>query len=87
MSPEKFSSVDEIMVPYRGGSYLRQYFQMNSIDGGLKIWGRGGVFRFIHDFDVYQSRSNKSNSTFGVSGCCDECMLHFFKARKPYCAC
>ena len=34
---------------------------------GFKTSGRSGVSEFLFDFDLYQTRSNKSNSSFDVS--------------------
>ena len=36
LSPEELNSVDEIMVPIKGRSYLRQYLPNNTTNGGLK---------------------------------------------------
>ena len=68
MSPEEFNSVDEIMLPFNGRSYLRQYIPNEPHKWGFTIWRCSGVSGFLYDFDVYQSRSNKISSTFGVSG-------------------
>ena len=68
MYPEEINSVNEIMVPYMGKSYLCQYLPNKPHKWRFKIWGRIGVSGFRYDFDVYQGRSNKNNSTFDVSG-------------------
>ena len=67
VSLEEINSVDEIMFPFKGRSYLRQYLLNKPHKWGFKTWRLSGVSGFLYDFDVYQGHSNKSNSTFGVS--------------------
>ena len=50
LSPEELNSVDEIMVPIKGRSYLRQY-----LPNKYHKWG----FKILHDFDAYKGCSNK----------------------------
>ena len=68
VSPDKFNSVDEIMVLFKGRSYLRQYLPNKRHKWGFKTWGSSGVSGFLYDFGMYRGCSYKSNSTFGVSG-------------------
>ena len=65
---EVFSSVGEIMVPFKGRNYLHQPLLNKPHKWDFKILGYRGFSLFIYDFDVYQGCSNKSNSSFGVSG-------------------
>ena len=56
------------MLPFKGRSYLRQYFPKKLRKWELRIWRRSGFSGFLYEFDVYRGHSNKTNSTFGVSG-------------------
>ena len=66
VSPEQFNSIDKIMVSFRGGVTCVSIFKINLINGVLKFGDVSGVSGFLYDFDVYQGRCNKSNSTFVV---------------------
>ena len=69
VSPEGFQSVDEIMVPFKGKSSLRQYMPAKPHKWGFKLWGRSGVSRFFYDFSVYEEKANGQEiSECGVSG-------------------
>ena len=56
------------MLPFKGRSYLRQYFPKKLRKWEFRIWRRSGFSGFLYEFDVYRGHSNKTNSTFGVSG-------------------
>ena len=56
------------MLPFKGRSYLRQYLPKKLRKWEFRIWRRSGFSGFLYEFDVYQGHSNKTNSTFGVSG-------------------
>ena len=55
MSPGDFNSVDEIIFPFKGRSYLHQYLPNKPHKWAFKIWRRSGVSGFLYDFDVYQT--------------------------------
>ena len=59
ISPEKFNAVDEIMVPFKGKSILRQHMPKKPHKWGFKIWGRSDVSGLLYDFDICQGKSNK----------------------------
>ena len=59
ISPEKFNAVDEIMVPFKGKSILRQHMPKKPHKWGFKIWGRSDVSGLLYDFDIWQGKSNK----------------------------
>ena len=68
VSPEKFNSAGEIMLPFKEKIYLRKYLPNKPHKWGFKIWRRSSVSGFINGFDVYRGCSNKENFTFSVSG-------------------
>ncbi|XP_065675601.1 piggyBac transposable element-derived protein 3-like [Hydra vulgaris] len=53
ISPEEFHAVDEIMVPFKGKSLLRQYLPKKPHKWGFKLWDRSGISGFLYDFDIY----------------------------------
>ncbi|XP_065302149.2 piggyBac transposable element-derived protein 3-like [Dermacentor albipictus] len=56
---EKKSAVDEVLIPFRGRCYIRQYMPNKpKSKWGLKVWARSGESGLCYDFDVYQ-RCNK----------------------------
>ena len=54
VTPEEYNSVDEIMVPFKGKSLLRQHMPGKPHKWGFKLWGRCGMSGFLYYFDVYQ---------------------------------
>ena len=68
VSLEEFNSVDEIMIPFKGRSFLHQYLPSKHHKWGFKIWEHSSISGLLCDFNVYQGCSNRSNSTFGESG-------------------
>lgn len=56
--PQEKSSVDEILIPFRGRSHIRQYLPNKpKSKWGLKLWARAGESGLCYDFDVYQGCS------------------------------
>lgn len=52
------SSVDEILIPFRGRSQIRQYLPNKpKCKWGLKLWARAGESGLCYDFDIYQACS------------------------------
>ncbi|XP_040069350.1 piggyBac transposable element-derived protein 1-like [Ixodes scapularis] len=52
------SSVDEILIPFRGRSPIRQYLPHKpKCKWGLKLWARACDSGLCYDFDVYQACS------------------------------
>lgn len=66
-------SIDEMMVPYKGGKAgsLRQYLPSKPKKWGFKMFVRAGVSGFVYDFIVYTGKStfdatHTSNKEFGL---------------------
>ncbi|KAL3201446.1 hypothetical protein MRX96_012492 [Rhipicephalus microplus] len=52
---ETKSAVDEILIPFCGRCYIRQYMPNKpKSKWGLKLWARSGESGLCYDFDVYQ---------------------------------
>ena len=68
VTPEEYHAVDEIMVPFKGKSLMRQYMPNKPHKWGFKIWGRSGVSGYLYDFDTYQGKTNDIDThNLGVS--------------------
>ena len=68
VTPEEYHAVDEIMVPFKGKSLMRQYMPNKPHKWGFKIWGRSGVSGYLYDFDIYQGKTNDVDThNLGVS--------------------
>ena len=68
VSPEEFHAVDEIMVPFKGKSLLRQYLPKKPHKWGFKLWGQSGISGFLYDFDIYQGKLKSiSDTSLGIS--------------------
>ncbi|XP_037576721.1 piggyBac transposable element-derived protein 3 [Dermacentor silvarum] len=68
---EEYQSVDEMVIPFKGRSSIKQYLPSKPKRWGFKVWVRAGVSGYIYRFEVYQGatggRSNVS-SEFGMAG-------------------
>ena len=55
-------SIDEVMIPFKGRSSLKQYMSMKHIKRGIKVWARADANNgYISAFKVYTGR--KGNTT------------------------
>jgi hypothetical protein len=66
--PEENHAVDEIMVPFKGKSGIKQYIRSKPNPWGFKLWGRAGASGILYDFDVYQGSAEKPVDSIGVGG-------------------
>lgn len=69
IEPEEFSCVDEIMVPFKGHSRIKQYIKNKPHKWGIKVFGRASVSGIVHDFEVYVGKGTlQQNTALGISG-------------------
>ena len=61
-TPEEYLAVNEIMVPFKGQSIMRQCMLDKPQKWGFKIWGRSGVNGCLHDFDIYQVKTTERDT-------------------------
>ena len=64
-------AVDEVMVPFKGKSAIKQYVRGKPHPWGFKLWGEAGSSGILYDFDVYQgSKDGKQRppSPLGLGG-------------------
>ncbi|XP_067939744.1 piggyBac transposable element-derived protein 3-like [Watersipora subatra] len=73
VTPEEFHSVDEMMIPFTGGSSLKQYIRSKPKKWGYKVWVRSGVSGYVYDFEIYQgANGNRPEKELGL--CADVLM-------------
>lgn len=69
IEPEEHNSVDEIMIPFKGHSSLKQYVKNKPHKWGIKVFARAGISGIIYDFEVYVGKGTAGeNSELGISG-------------------
>lgn len=69
VQPEGNQSIDEIMIPSKAASPLRQYNKKKPHRFGIKVEGRARSDGFLHDFNVYSGKTDTApTGDWGVSG-------------------
>ncbi|XP_062538282.1 piggyBac transposable element-derived protein 3-like [Armigeres subalbatus] len=69
VDPLPDQSIDEIMIPSKSHSPLRQYNKNKPHRFGINVKGRAGKDGILHDFDIYTGKSDKQpNGDWGISG-------------------
>lgn len=69
VEPNPNQSIDEIMIPSKAVSPLRQFNKNKPHRFGIKVEGRAGADGILHDFDIYCGKSNAEPSgAWGISG-------------------
>ena len=67
--PEECHAIDEMMVAFKGRSYMKVYMPSKPKKWGFKMWGRAGASGFLYDFDLHTGAADKSLvSELGVTG-------------------
>lgn len=51
---EECSAVDEVMVPFKGRSDIKQFMRNKPHKWGFKMWGRAGTTGTLYEFEIYQ---------------------------------
>ena len=65
---EEHNAVDEIMVPFKGHSSLKQYVKNKPHKWGFKMWGRCGGSGILYQFEVYQGKISGRNNEQNAAG-------------------
>nr|XP_029709669.1 piggyBac transposable element-derived protein 3-like [Aedes albopictus] len=69
IEPLPEQSIDEIMIPSKARSPLRQYNKNKPHRFGINVKGRAGKDGILHDFDIYTGKSGEQPSgDWGISG-------------------
>ena len=64
VADEEYSSIDEMMVAFKGRSSLKQHMASKPTKWGFKIWVRN-----VHDFELCQgSGANRNPPAYGLVG-------------------
>ena len=50
---EEYNSVDELIIPFKGRSSLKQYVRNKPHKWGIKVFARAGSSGIVYDFEVY----------------------------------
>ena len=51
LAQEEYSAVDEIMIPFKGRSGIKQYMRKKPHKWGFKLWGRAGACGTLLEFE------------------------------------
>ena len=66
---EEYNSVDELIIPCKGQSSLKQYVRNKPHKRGIKVFVRGGSSGIVYDFEVYVGKGTVKNvSPLGIGG-------------------
>lgn len=68
MTPEEYQSIDEMMVPFKGKSSLKQYIKSKPKKWGFKVWVKASSKGFVNCFELYEGRMRCARSEFGPVG-------------------
>jgi len=61
-------AIDEMMVPFKGRSSMKQYLKSKPKKWGFKIWVQAGTNGYVHCFELYQGALKNNKSLFGPIG-------------------
>ena len=66
---EEYNSVDELIIPFKGQSLLRQYVRNKPHKWGIKVFARAVSIGIVYYFEVYVGKGTVKNvSPLGISG-------------------
>ncbi|XP_049792477.1 piggyBac transposable element-derived protein 3-like [Schistocerca nitens] len=66
---EEYHSVDELIIPFKGHSSLKQYVKSKPHKWGIKVFARAGSSGIVYDFEIYRWKGTVHNDTgLGISG-------------------
>lgn len=65
---EEHVAIDEMMVPFKGRSHLKQHLKSKPKKWGFKIWVQANTNGYINCFELYQGASSNKKSNFGPVG-------------------
>lgn len=54
--PEEYNSVDELIIPFKGRSSLKQYVKNKPHKWGIKVFARAGTSGNVYDFEIYRGK-------------------------------
>ncbi|KAF5281761.1 hypothetical protein FQR65_LT14556 [Abscondita terminalis] len=67
IEPEEHNSIDEIIIPFKGRSSLKQFVKNKPHKWGIKMFARASSNGIIHDFEIYVGKGTvKETSELGI---------------------
>ena len=67
--PHWEQAIDEVMVPFKGRSSMKQYLPMKPVKRGFKIWVRADSHNgYVCEFECYTGKKGDTTE-FGLGGC------------------
>ncbi|KAE9545778.1 hypothetical protein AGLY_001321 [Aphis glycines] len=66
-SPTEHVSIDEMMIPFKGKSHLKQYIQSKPKKWGFKIWVQANSNGYVNCFEPYKA-STVDRTKYGLIG-------------------
>lgn len=68
-SPDEHIAIDEMIIPFKGRSGLKQYMKAKPKKWGFKVWVQANSNSYVNCFDLYQGQNKNSVRTnFGPIG-------------------
>lgn len=69
IEPEEHLAVDEIIIPFKGRSFMKQYNKFKPHKWGIKLFALASKSGIVHDFEIYVGKGTvKSITNLGLSG-------------------
>ncbi|XP_039275920.1 piggyBac transposable element-derived protein 3-like [Nilaparvata lugens] len=70
VEPEEKCSVDEMIIPFKGRSKMKQYIKNKPHKWGIKVFAIASQSGIVHDFEVYVGKGTvkSTNNKLGLSG-------------------
>jgi len=69
IEPEEHLAVDEIIIPFKGRSCMKQYNKSKPHKWGIKLFALASKSGIVHDFEIYVGKGTvKSVTNLGLSG-------------------
>ena len=65
-APEKFQSIDERMIKFKGHNIMRQYIRNKPVKWGFKMWMRcGSISGYTYQMDMYTGKKTRAEVGLG----------------------
>lgn len=68
IEPEEHNSIDEIIIPFKGRSSLKQYVKNKPHKWGIKVFARAGMSGIVYEFEIYVGKGTADKAELGISG-------------------